>query len=193
MLVCFSLLLIPMTVLAENYTVNTDNRTITIVINPNNSINIQPQNNTKLEQITQSIANKEEKPWNQGDVLISSATIVGFFSIGSFIAIRFRQDPKYKSFSLLASLIVMNAIIISFHLSFMLSIVYDKFNPEIYFRVVVFTIGAVFYNASAIIRINYYENRRRRGATKASEFKKLVEDVEKALQNNIKKDSSQKD
>ncbi len=202
---CFSLLLIPAIAYAENYTIKTNNQTINIVINPNditvkpnNTIIVKPnitivesKNNTKLEQILQKISEKEDPKWHQGDVLIGSATIVGFFGIGSYISIRFREDTKTISLILLGSVITTNGIIIFLHLYVMLLIVRGLFDVEMYNNIITFTMTGVFFNVYCIIRINYYENRRKRGASKPSEFKKLVEEVEKELERNLKNNSTQ--
>lgn len=156
--VCFLLLLVPLIVYAENYTTKIGNKTITIVIKPNNTIIIEPQNNSKLEKLIQTIADKPEAQWHQGDIIIASSTIVAFFGFGSFLIIRFKSVKKDNLSYYLDIIMICTWTIQALHISVIGRIILNLFDTNTYDLILLTTIGLLGVMAWYIRRIIRAEN-----------------------------------
>lgn len=156
----FSLLFIPALVYADNYTTKIDNHTVNIIVKPyNNTIIVDTD---KIANIIQQLEEKKETDWNYGDVLIGSASIVGLFSVSSFVTTRFSEGTKAISARLLSAAIFVSGMIMVAQLYIMISIVTGFFNKALYDIIMMMTITAVFFIALTISRIIAIEHRGKR-------------------------------
>lgn len=125
-MVCFSLLLIPVMVYAENYTVKVDNKTITIMLKPNYTITVKPNYTLNFKPnytITQSSCNcssnnnqSTTSDWSQGDLINASATIIGFTGFSSLLVIKFQNPSRIEEkIILLRQIFVSIGLIITIH------------------------------------------------------------------------------
>ena len=172
-IVCFSLLLLPAMVFAENYSVKVDNKTMTIMLNPNYTITVKPNNTIIVQQPT--ISNTQgDKPNNSlvtyDQIFGGSAIIAGLFSVGLFATTRFSEATKSVSAPLLQASITISGMIISMHILVMLVLVMGLiFNTTFYFAVMGTTIMSVFAISGFIGKIVMIENRIIRKITTTNE------------------------
>lgn len=158
-LLCFiSFMFIPTISYAENYTVKVDNKTITIVVKPNNTIIVQ--------QPTISDTHSD-KPDNSlvtyGDIFTGSATIAGLFSIGLFATTRFNEATKSISAPLLQASVTLSGFVISIHVLVMLVLALGSiFNMIFYTTIMGLTVLSIAAISGFIGRIISIENRMNR-------------------------------
>lgn len=122
-----------------------------------------------------------DKGITQGDVLNVSATIVGFFGFGSFIAIRFQSDRRIVLAKLMKFVYYVIGFIIIMHLFVIGSIIEGKFNIEhLYFYVIAITISGIFVIILSMRDIITEENKRKNVEEKseidANAIGKLIDD-----------------
>lgn len=136
---------------AENYTVSNGNQTVHITINPN--ITVEPQDLTKLENLVEKLTNKPDL--TSGDIIISSSTIVAFFSFGSFLVLRFEGQNKNEKYDEMKVVLVSVAVIQIMHLIIIGNVVINNpFSQSLYLLVIFLTVIFIVRILVSILRIH---------------------------------------
>ena len=137
---------------------NSNNQTkIFVTVKPNNTIIVQPQNNTEIEKLVQKLT---EKPlYTYGDIIITSGTIFAFFGFGSFLVLKFESTKWEKQLDWMAILLIFIGAVQMLHLSVIISIMVGWFHDYIYAIILGATIGFLGIILFAVYKIAYYENK----------------------------------
>lgn len=75
---------------------------------------------------------KNEKDWTNGDALIASSTIIAFFTLGSFLVIKFESDKRPHQLKILRVVFKLILVIQLIHISAMILIMTGDFTGIIY-------------------------------------------------------------
>lgn len=134
---------------AENYIIPNGNQTIRISVNPN--ITVEPQNLTKIENLIETLTNKPD--WTHGDIIISSSTIVAFFTFGSFLVLRFEGKNRYEKYEAMKIVLMSVALIQIMHLWMIGAVITNSFSTTVYVLVIILTIFLILYILSKILNI----------------------------------------
>lgn len=100
-----------------------------------------------------------EPQWNQGDVLVASATIFAFFGFGSFIVIRFESKSKPILVGITKDVLFSVGGIQFLHLFMIGVIILGVFEPIMYIVVLAGTVFLLISILKLIYRIILIENR----------------------------------
>lgn len=185
----FSLFWIPFlsaSAITANQT-NNVNKTY-IIINPNNQVIVQSANDTKLEGLVQKLLDKQEPKWTEGDVLISSSTIMAFFAFGSWFVIRF--ENKWHRAELVKLMQVVLALIGGiqiFHLLAILKIMDGTFDNAFYSKIIIATIALLVLILGIVGKMTEMENR---GEGRKEE---LVDDSISKLKDTLERERSMRE
>lgn len=154
--IIFSLILFPVLAYAQNST-QKDEQNINI------SIETSPKIEKLLEGITQSqqlqderfnqliielkselkpqeITFPDEEPWNEGDVIVASSTIVAFFGFSALFTMRFKTTQTPTLVNLLKGNLMAIFGIQILHLIVIIFIMMDEFSEEFYTFIIIVTI-----------------------------------------------------
>ena len=144
-------------VLAES---NLDLDESKIVVESINNITIESLNSTGIEHLITKINESDKNYELRGDLIISSATLVSFFGLGSFLTIRLRGNTIWEQTKLLISVLILIFILITLHLvSIIFLLQHDLsetfgFVESYYHYVLIMTIviiGAITFCVSTIV------------------------------------------
>lgn len=186
----------PLIVLADN---SVNQPKIDVIVKPNNTIVIrpqnytiivQPQNNTEIEKLVQKLI--ERPPWTQGDIIISSGTIFAFFAFGSFLVLRFESTKVDVQLKWMIVLLLFIGGVQALHLSVIISIMLQFFNPTSYAGVIGTTIGFLSVILFSVYKIAWYENkfkdRKSDVYEKMKAYKKGVEEGQRSINEKIERE-----
>lgn len=186
---------VPVIAYAENYTVKTENQTITIVIKPddiifkpNTTIVLKPnytiaQNDTKIERLIENLP-KNQSSYTQGDILISSATIIGLFSVSSFITSKFSESTKTITAKILNAAMVISGTVMVIQIYIMIIVVLGFFSPLLYTVTMSFTGLAVLFVIILIGRLIRLESRFGKRSDVRLDVNRLIDEYRVFRQNN---------
>ena len=157
----FAMLCVPcLTVSAIPANQTNDANKTYIIINPNNQIIVQPPNDTKLEVLVQKLLDKQEPRWTEGDILISSSTIMAFFAFGSWFVIRFENKWRREELVTLMQLVLaLIGGIQIFHLLAILKIMDGTFTSGFYSQIILSTIVLLALILVIVGKMTEIENR----------------------------------
>jgi hypothetical protein len=143
----------PILVFADDSIATQNGDKIYITVKPNNTIIVQPPDNSKLNELLQQLSNNESKVI-KGDTLISSSTIVGFFGFGSFVSVKLKGTSIGRQGRLMQLVYLSSFTVVVLHLIVIYDIViFDDINPVWYTIVIVATIVAAAVIAFSISAI----------------------------------------
>lgn len=165
------LIFIPSIVMAENFAVESNQTKVFVTVIPNNTIIVQPSDNTKIEELVQKLTEKPD--WTKGDILLGSSTIFAFFAFGSFLVIRFESTKIQKQLDWMVVVLSFIGGIQILHLIVIISIMLEFFNPISYAGSIVTTIMFLIVILFAVHKIIRYENTY---STKKSNTSKVTEE-----------------
>jgi len=150
---------------------------IYVTVKPNDTIIVQPQNNTEIEKLIQVVI---EKPsWTNGDIIITSGTIFAFFGFGSFLVLKFESTKWEKQLDWMVVLLIFIGAVQALHLSVIISIMIGWFHDYIYAIILGATVGFLAIILFAVYKIAYYENKY---SNKKSDTTKEVDEFKKTLE-----------
>jgi len=124
------------------HTIQIDNKTFLINITESNSINIPPTNLSGIENIMNATNNHEQK-WTQDGVLITSGTIVAFFTFGSFLVDRMEGRNYDQQKKVIQVILGFTGGIQTIHLIIIVLIVTGHFDSTFYAEMIGLTIIAL--------------------------------------------------
>ena len=137
--------------------ITSDNKTFNIIVeSPTNEIHVQI-NNTEIDRLITSIENMQTKNlgYDNGDILISSATILSFLGFGSFLIIRGNYANKsnliWKKTTIVLSSV---CFIVILHLYIIIEIVFNIFSIEKYIFMILLTMIDIGIITITMISIN---------------------------------------
>lgn len=130
-----------MIIMAENYQIETSNQTTNIYIE---SIN--------ATQFAEVLQEKEPKHSKDG-IMISSATIVGFFGFGSFLSVRLSGNSVMYVRKMMTYIYLCSSAIIILHLFVILNVVLTSLHELFYIITIGATMVAVGIIVTAIIEM----------------------------------------
>ena len=114
------------------------------------------------EKLGQTIANnflKNDKDWTNGDALVASSTIVAFFTLGSFLVIKFESDTRPNQLRILKTVFKIILVIQLIHILAMILIMMGSFTDLIYAGILVFTGYLLLLILVGVTKIVELENR----------------------------------
>ena len=150
----------------EEYKITMDNKTLNITFHPTNQIKI---NQTIQEIVSKSIdSDGHEYFVDEGSIMVASATIVGFFSVG-LMYIRIQVTHINNLLIMMLGIILLT--VISLHFLTMLFIVNDSFTVGWYTTVIFSTISGIILLVIILFMIDYIPMRiRQQAGMEASKF-----------------------